>query len=88
MAVTLENPQNIFFTLWDIDREFQSACEAYEQWQARHNRKRSVWGCLGMKHQDDALGKALSLGRQVQRLMEVGKEAFGRRFEEGDCMSL
>ena len=87
MAVTWEKPQHTSFLLWDLDREFQNSYDAYEQWQARHRRKRSVWVCLGMKNHDDALGKALSLGRQVQRLMETGKESFGARFEQGDCKS-
>ena len=71
--------------LWDIDREFQDAYEAYGQWQARHRRTRSRWACFGNKNRDDAVGKALCLGRQVQRVMETGKEEFGTRFEEGDC---
>jgi hypothetical protein len=87
MATTWDKPQHTFLTLWDIDREFQNAHEAYEQWQARQRRKRSAWACLGVKHQDDALGKTLSLGRQVQRVMETGKEVFGTRFEQGDSMS-
>jgi hypothetical protein len=43
--------------------------------------------CLGIRNQDDTLGRTLSLGRQVQRLMESGKELFGVRFEQGDCKS-
>jgi hypothetical protein len=84
MAVIWEKSQQAFLTLWDIDREFERAHEAYEQWQARNRRKRSTWACLGVKPQDDALGKSLSLGRQVQRVMESGKELFGSRFEQGD----
>ncbi|KAF1852087.1 uncharacterized protein K460DRAFT_299829 [Cucurbitaria berberidis CBS 394.84] len=84
MAVQWEKSQHTSFTLWDIDREFQNAYEAYEQWQAKHRRSRPLWACFGVKSQDDALGKALSLGRQVQRLMETGKQLFGRRFEQGD----
>jgi hypothetical protein len=84
MAVIWEKSQQAFLTLWDIDREFERAHEAYEQWQVRHRRKRSSWACLGVKHQDDTLGKSLSLGRQVQRAMESGKELFGSRFEQGD----
>lgn len=84
MAVHWEKSQHTSFTLWDIDREFQNAYEAYEQWQARHQRRRPLWACFATKNQDDALGKALSLGRQVQRLMENGKELFGTRFEQGD----
>jgi hypothetical protein len=87
MAVHWENSQHTSFTLWDIDREFQNAHEAYEQWQARNRRRRPVWACLSVKSQDDELGRALSLGRQVQRLLEVGKELFGTRFEQGDCTS-
>jgi hypothetical protein len=85
MPDTWEKPQHTSFTLWDIDREFQTANEAYEQYQARHRRKRTGWACLGMMSQDDALAKALRLGRQVQRLMETGKELYGARFEQGDC---
>ncbi|KAL1792763.1 hypothetical protein ACET3X_009270 [Alternaria dauci] len=84
MAVSWDKPQHTNLTLWDIDREFQDAHEAYEQWQARHRRTRSKWACFGTKNRDDAVGKALSLGRQVQRIMEQGKERFGTRFEEGD----
>jgi hypothetical protein len=87
MDTTLDKPQHSFLTLWDIDREFENSHEAYEQWQARQRRKRSAWACLGVKHHDDALGKALSLGRDVQRVMETGKELFGTRFERGDSMS-
>jgi hypothetical protein len=87
MAVSLDEPQHTFLSLWDIDREFQNAHEGYEQWQARHRRKRSAWACLAVKHQDDALGKALSLGREVQRIMEAGKLRFGTRFEQGDSKS-
>jgi hypothetical protein len=86
MAITWEKSQKAFFTLWDIDREFQNAHEAYEQWQARNRRKRSAWACLSVKHNDDALGKVLSLGRDVRRVMETGKELFGSRFEQGDSM--
>ncbi|KAL5118982.1 hypothetical protein ACEQ8H_003111 [Pleosporales sp. CAS-2024a] len=84
MAVLWEKSQQAFLTLWDLDREFQNAHEAYEQWQTRHGCRRSTWACLGLKHQHDALGKALSLGRQVRRTMETGKELFGSRFEQGD----
>lgn len=87
MAVHWEKSQHTSFTLWDIDREFQNAHEAYEQWQARNRRRRPVWACLSVKSQDDELGRALSLGRQVQRLLELGKELFGTRFEQGDCTS-
>jgi hypothetical protein len=87
MAVTWEKSQHASLLLWDLDREFQNSYEAYEQWQARNRRKGSAWLCLSTKHQDDALGKALSLGRQIQRLMEHGKQVFGSRFEQGDCES-
>ncbi|KAF2256790.1 hypothetical protein BU26DRAFT_558227 [Trematosphaeria pertusa] len=72
------------FLLWDIDREFQNAYEAYEQWLARNRRRRSAWQCITGSTQEDALGKALSLGRHVQKLIDDGKEAFGSRFERGD----
>ncbi|KAH5224198.1 hypothetical protein HBI62_116590 [Parastagonospora nodorum] len=84
MAVIWEKAQQAFLTLWDIDREFQNAHEAYEQWQARNRRKRSSWACLGVKNYEDALGKALSLGREVQRVMERGADLYGSRFEQGD----
>jgi hypothetical protein len=88
MANSWEKPQHqTYLILWDIDREFQDAYEAYGQWQTRHRRTRSVWACFGTKNRDDAVGKALSLGRHVQRVMETGKETFGLRFEEGDCKS-
>ncbi|KAF2830174.1 hypothetical protein CC86DRAFT_181615 [Ophiobolus disseminans] len=84
MTVTWEKSQHTSLLLWDLDREFQNSYEAYEQWQARNHRKRSAWTCLGLNHKDDTLGRALSLGRQVQRLMDIGKEMFGVRFEQGD----
>jgi len=87
MAVTWEKAQHTSFLLWDLDREFQNSYDAYEQWQARNRCKRSIWMCLGMRNHDGALGKALSLGRQVQRLMETGKQQFGTRFEQGDSKS-
>ncbi|KAF1941967.1 hypothetical protein EJ02DRAFT_185597 [Clathrospora elynae] len=83
MAIPWDKPQHTSLLLWDIDREFQDAYDAYGQWEARHRRRRPVWACFS-KSRDDAVGKALSLGRQVQRLMEAGKETFGTRFEEGD----
>lgn len=85
MVIIWEKTQHTSLLLWDLDREFQNSCEAYEQWQARNRRKRSMWICLGLKNQDDTLGRALSLGRQVERLMESGKELYGVRFEQGDC---
>lgn len=88
MAMPWDKPHHASLTLWDIDRVFQDAHEAYEQWQARHRRTRSKWACFGTKNRDDAVGKALSLGRQVQRIMETGKEVFGARFEEGDGKSI
>ncbi|KAF1828698.1 hypothetical protein BDW02DRAFT_210061 [Decorospora gaudefroyi] len=84
MYLSWDKSLHTSLTLWDIDREFQDAYEAYEQWQARHRRTRSKWVCFGTKNRDDIVGKALSLGRQVQRVMEQGKEMFGARFEEGD----
>ncbi|KAL6153335.1 hypothetical protein ACJQWK_11632 [Exserohilum turcicum] len=84
VAMSWEKTQHTALTLWDIDRVFQDAHEAYEQWQARHRHTRSKWICFGGKNRDDAVGRALSLGRQIQRIMESGKEAFGERFEEGD----
>lgn len=73
------------FLLWDIDREFQNAHEAYEQWLSRSRRKRFAWECMAGSSREDALAKALSLGRQVRKMIEAGQEAFGRRFERGDC---
>ncbi|KAL6710722.1 hypothetical protein ACN47E_007779 [Coniothyrium glycines] len=84
MTLLWEESQHTSLTLWDIEREFLNAHKAYEQWQARHRRGRALWACLGLKSQHDALGKALRLGRQVQRLMKTGKELFGARFEQGD----
>lgn len=76
--------QHTSLTLWDIDREFQQAHKAYEQWEARHRRTRPVWTCFGIRTKEDAVDRALRLGRQVQRLMENGKQRFGARFEQGD----
>lgn len=85
LGVQWEKSQHTAFTLWDIDTEFQIAYEAYEKWKGRHRRSRPLWLCLGIKRQDDAVGKALCLGRQIQRLLEDGKERFGAQFEQGDC---
>ncbi|KAF2711974.1 hypothetical protein K504DRAFT_400323 [Pleomassaria siparia CBS 279.74] len=72
------------FTLWDIDREFQSCHDAYEQCLARDRRKRTIWERFSCKNQGDQLTKALSLGRQVEDAMETGQDRFGVTFERGD----
>ncbi|KAF2131036.1 hypothetical protein P153DRAFT_355824 [Dothidotthia symphoricarpi CBS 119687] len=86
MPVTWESSSNASLIIWDIEREFQNASEAYVQWQARHRRRRSTWAWFGTKSRDDALRKALRLGRQVRKLIETGKATFGSRFEEGDSI--
>jgi hypothetical protein len=80
-----ENSHHASFTLWDIDREFQNANEAYEQCLTRDRRKRTPWKCFGVQNQDDRLAKALSLGRQVEEVIKSGQETFGATFEKGDC---
>ncbi|KAF2005138.1 hypothetical protein P154DRAFT_560081 [Amniculicola lignicola CBS 123094] len=86
MADSWEKAHYTSLTLWDIDREFQQCNEAYEQWSARNQRKRSRWECLGVKHQDDAIGRALSLGRRVQEIVDLGIDVFGTKFERGDSI--
>lgn len=86
MAVTWNKSQHTSFLLWDIDREFQNAYELYEQLQAKSGHKRKAWSRLAMKSQDDALAKALKLGREVKNFMDAGERRFGTRFEEGDGM--
>ncbi|KAF2263223.1 hypothetical protein CC78DRAFT_617896 [Lojkania enalia] len=83
-SISWEKPNYAFLTLWDIDHEFQKSYETYEQWLARYRRKRSTLECFGRKNQDDAVGKALRLGRQVRSLMECGQDAYGQKFEQGD----
>lgn len=80
--------QHASLTLWDIDREFQQAHGAYKQWQARHLRTRPAWNCFGLQTKQDAVERALHLGRQVPKLMEKGKAKFGARFEQGDSKCL
>ncbi|KAF1948427.1 hypothetical protein CC80DRAFT_431621 [Byssothecium circinans] len=72
------------FLLWDIDREFRNAHEAYEQWMSKSRRRRSTWQCIASTNKEDPLEKALSLGRHVDKALQEGKEAFGSRFERGD----
>lgn len=86
MAATWNKSQHTSLLLWDIDREFQNAFELYERLQAKTGHKRSAWSRLAVKSQDDILGKALSLGREVKNSMEAGIKRFGARFEKGDCM--
>jgi hypothetical protein len=83
-----EKGHYLSLTLWDIEREFEKSHEAYEQWQIRNRRKRSRWDCFGARRLEDELGKSLRLGRQVRAMLEKGIEAFGSRFEQGDCEPL
>lgn len=85
MSASWEKAHYTSFMIWDIDREFQNAYEAYEEWMIKNRKRRSAWECIGGKGQDDALGKALSLGREVQKVMETGRHQFGSKFEQGDC---
>jgi hypothetical protein len=84
---TWEKAHYLSLTLWDIDREFQKSHEAYGKWLAKKQRKRMRWGRFGSKKLEDALGKTLGLGRQVRTALEKGIEAFGSKFEQGDCKS-
>lgn len=77
--------QHVSLTLWDIENEFQQAQKAYEQWQARNRYAHPLWTRFGIRNKDLTLKRALNLGRQVQTLMENGKQRFGARFEQGDC---
>lgn len=76
--------QHVSLTLWDIENEFQQAQKAYEQWQARNRYAHPLWTRFGIRNKDLTLKRALNLGRQVQTLMENGKQRFGARFEQGD----
>jgi hypothetical protein len=87
-SASWDEPHYTSFLLWDIDREFQTANEAYEEWLAKNRRRRAVWRCIVGSHEEDALGKTLSLGRRVQKCIQDGQDAFGSRFERGDCKSL
>lgn len=87
MGVAWNKSQHTSFLLWDIDREFQNAYELYEQLQAKSGRKRSAWSRLAIRNQDDALAKALNLGREVKNFMDTATRRFGARFEEGDGLS-
>ena len=73
------------FLLWDIDREFQNAHDAYEQWMAQNRKRRSTWQCIASPNRETGLERALSLGSHVKKTFEQGKGAFGSRFERGDC---
>ncbi|KAF2866180.1 hypothetical protein BDV95DRAFT_505474 [Massariosphaeria phaeospora] len=88
MSSSWEKSHYATFTLWDIDREFQNAHEAYEQYLSRDRKGRSFssWRCFGRTGQDDVLAKALSLGRNLQNLLDSGKEEFGSKFERGDSI--
>lgn len=86
MAITWNKSQHTSFLLWIINREFRNAYELYEQLQAKSGHKHSAWSRLAVKSQDDMLARSLNLGREVKNFMEMGKERFGARFEEGDCM--
>jgi len=77
------------FTIWDIDRAFQQSYDAYEQIQLRSRKKRSrLEACFGFGRRntdDDELSKNLMLGRQVQNILDLGRDTIGSRFEKGDC---
>lgn len=81
---SLDKPNYTSLTLWDIDREFQTAYDAYEQWLSKNRPRRRKWECFGSRNQDDELGKVLCLGRQVKEIMEDGQDCFGKKFERGD----
>ena len=83
-----DEPHHTSFLLWDIDREFQNAHEAYEEWLAKNRRKRAMWKCIAGGNEEDALGKTLSLGRRVQKCIEDGQETYGSRFDRVDCTLL
>ena len=77
------------FTVWDIDRAFQEAHDAYALIQQRSRKKRTMLqACFGIKGADeDELGRSLGLGRQVKEIMELGRDTIGSKFEKGDCKS-
>lgn len=89
MSEIWEKDEWTSFTIWDIDRAFQQAYDAYEQIQLRSHKKRSRWEfCFGFyrrNSEDDELSKNLMLGRQVQNIMDLGRDTIGSRFEKGDC---
>ncbi|KAF2446875.1 hypothetical protein P171DRAFT_240701 [Karstenula rhodostoma CBS 690.94] len=72
------------FLLWDIEREFQSAHEAYERWMTKNPRRRSAWECISRSSKEDPLGRSLRLGTQVQKAIQDGQRKFGQRFDKGD----
>ncbi|PVI05854.1 hypothetical protein DM02DRAFT_515831 [Periconia macrospinosa] len=72
------------FLLWDIDREFQNAYEAYQRWLTKNLRKKSSWQCIAKSNKEDPLEKALSLGGHVVKAIKEGRETFGSSFERGD----
>lgn len=80
-----EKVHYLSLTLWDIDCEFQKSYQAYEKWITENRRKWTIWSCFGNGKLDDELAKVLSLGRRVRELLEKGIEAFGSKFEQGDC---
>lgn len=82
-----EKAHYLSLTLWDIERELQKSSEAYEQWLHAKRPKKSRWDCFGAKKVEDELVKALRLGRHVRDVLEKGIEAFGPKFEQGDCES-
>jgi hypothetical protein len=81
-----EEPHYTSFLLWDIDREFQNAREAYEEWLSKNRRRRALWKCIVGGSEEDTLSRTLNLGRRVQKCVEDGQEEFGARFDRGDCM--
>lgn len=86
MTVMWNKSQHTSFLLWDIEREFKNAYELYERLQVKTGAKRSAWSRLAVKAPNDGLAKALSLGREIRKFMENGKNRFGAHFEQGDSM--
>lgn len=72
------------FLLWDIEREFQTAHEAYEQWMRKTQRRRSTWDILAGSRKEDPLHRSLRLGSQVQKAVQEGQRKFGQKFDKGD----
>ncbi|KAK7189277.1 hypothetical protein DPSP01_003400 [Paraphaeosphaeria sporulosa] len=73
------------FLLWDVDREFQHAHEAYERWMTKNQRKRSTWECISGSSKEDPLDRSLRLGSRVQRAIQDGQRKFGQKFDKGDA---
>ncbi|CAI6259960.1 unnamed protein product [Periconia digitata] len=72
------------FLLWDIEREFENAHQAYQRWLTKTLRRKTPWSCIARSNKADPLEKALSLGVHVTKAIKDGKDGLGSSFERGD----